>query len=47
MRPGIALEIRNFCLLGLSKNVERKKPVVAYVMILIAVCVLCVAPAFA
>jgi hypothetical protein len=47
MRPGIALEIRNSFLLGLLKNVERKKPVVAYVMILSAVCVLCVAPAFA
>src|SRR5580704_12906475 len=47
MRPGIALEIRNSFLLGLLKNVVRKNPVVAYVMILIAVCVLCVAPAFA
>src|ERR1700722_325266 len=47
MRPGIALEIRNSFLLGLLKNVERKNPVVTYVMILTAVCVLCVAPAFA
>jgi len=47
MRPGIALEIRNSFLLGLLKNVERKIPVVACVMISTAVCVLCVAPAFA
>jgi hypothetical protein len=47
MGPGIALEIRNFCRLGLPKNVERKKPVFACVTTLIAVCSLCVAPASA
>jgi hypothetical protein len=45
MRPSTARAVRHFCLSVLLNRLERRTSVVAYLMILIAVCVLWVAPA--